>query len=324
MKLFAAIDGGGTKTRCIIGDENGNIFGDYTGAASNHQLVGKERAAASIEECFVHTLKGAGFTKEEMHFIYLGLSGADLPSDFEILKDICKPIFDPVLFEIVNDTWISLRSGLNDTWGAVSICGTGANAAARHPDGKNFILPSISYELGNYGGGGHLTEKALHRAFRANEGTGSSTLLQEYLPIALKVQSMDELFSRFYPKRIITQEELLKVPPLVFELASKRDNVCQELLIEMGNVLGEMVAGVIQRVGMEDMEVPVVLGGSLYKGSNPLLVDQLTITLHRTAPKAFVKLPTLPPVAGAYLSALDLMNIKVNSDVYEKLNMSLK
>lgn len=324
MRYVAGIDGGGTKTRCLIGDLNGNILGDNTLGASNHQTAGKTQAKAIISKVYKKALEKAKITHEDIEYVYLGLAGADLPSDFDLLNGLCHDIFKGAPFQVVNDAWISMRSGLKGTWGAVSICGTGANAGACHPDERRLILSALSYELGNYGGGGDITEKALHYAFRAYEGTGKETALVKELPRLFEAIDMEDLLSKFYPKKLINDGVLQKVSPLVFKLANSRDWVCQQILIDMGHVLGEMVAGVIKRLGMEDLEVPVVLGGSIYKGDNPLLIDKLTTTLHTQVPKAYLKIPLLPPAAGAYLSALDSLAVVPDSTTYDTLERYFK
>lgn len=319
MKHVVGIDGGGTKTRCLVGDLQGNILGDHTLGASNHQTAGRKQARAIIEEVYKKALDQAGIKDEDIHYVFLGLAGADLPSDFRLLNKWCAGIFGDIPFQVVNDAWISMRSGLKGTWGAVSICGTGANAGACHPDGRRIILNALSYELGNYGGGGHITEKALHYAFRAHEGTSCETTLTKELPKLLGARDMGDLLSKFYPQTLISDEDLREISPLVFRLAGERDGVCQRILIEMGHVLGEMASGVIRRLGMEDMEVPVVLGGSIYRGNNPLLVDEFTTTLHTVVPGARPVIPSMPPVAGAYLSALDSLKLVPGPAVYENL-----
>jgi len=324
MRCVAGIDGGGTKTRCLIGDLNGNILGDYTLGASNHQTAGEAQAKAIINDVYLGALEKAKINHKDIKYIYLGLSGADLPSDFDLLNNWCSDIFEETSFQVVNDAWIGMRSGLKGTWGAVSVCGTGSNAGACHPDGRKIILSALSYELGNYGGGGHITEKALHYAFRAYEGTGKETALAKELPRLLGAANMQDLMSKFYPKRLVDDEDLQKVSPLVFKLANDKDCVCQQILIDMGHVLGEMVTGVIKRVGMENLRVPVVLGGSVYKGNNPLLIDELTTTLHREVPNAYLKIPMMPPVAGAYLSALDSIGVVPDSAVYDTLEQYFK
>lgn len=321
MMFVAAFDGGGTKTRCLIGDTHGRILSDRLGGPSNHQACGPEETKRVLEELLETGLIEAGIQKSDLTYAHLGLAGADLPEDFDMLYGYLGPLFQDIPYKIVNDAWIIMRSGMKSTWGAVCICGTGSNAGAAHPDGRQFILRSLGYSLGNYGGGGDIANEALHHAFRADEWTGPKTLLQHRLPDLLGAKDMDDLVSQFYPdSNPATQKKLKQVPPLVFELASQGDSICQDILIRMGDILGQMTAGVIKRVEMETMDIPVVLGGSIFHGRNPLLIDAFTLALHRTAPKAKLHLPLLPPAAGAYLYALDAQHIECGPDLYERLD----
>lgn len=321
MMYVAAFDGGGTKTRCLIGDTQGRILSDRLGGASNHQACGPEETKRVLQALLDTGLAEAGIQQSDLAYAHLGLAGADLPADFEMLYSLLDPLFQDVPHKIVNDAWIIMRSGIQSPWGAVCICGTGSNAGAAHPDGRQAILRSLGYSLGNYGGGGDITNEALHHAFRADEWTGPKTLLQDRLPELLGAKDMDDLVSHFYPDSSpATQKKLKQVPPLVFELATQGDSVCQDILIRMGDILGQMTAGVIRRVQMETLDIPVVLGGSIFHGGNPLLIDAYTLSLHRTAPKAKLHLPTLPPVAGAYLYALDALSIECSPELYERLD----
>lgn len=317
----AAYDGGASKTRCWIGDEMGNILADCLGGPSNHQNCGPEETRRVITDLLKEALQKADLQILDISYAYLGLAGADLPSDFEMLYKLLNPVFGEVPFKIVNDAWIIMRSATTSPWGAVCICGTGSNAGAAHPDGQQAILRALSYSLGNYGGGGDITREALHYAFRADEKTGPDTLLEKYLPEVLGASDIEDLLGKFYPD----QEDgiylkMKKVPPLVFELASKGDKVCQDILIRMGEILGDMTAGVIKRLDMCSMEIPVVLGGSVFHGNSPLLIDAFTLSIHKTAPKAYMQLPTLPPVAGAYLYGLDSLKLECGSQVYKALH----
>lgn len=319
MIYIAAFDGGGTKTRCVIGDEKGHILADCCMGASNHQTVGLEKTEEVLCELFEKSLQTSGLEKKAISIAYLGMSGADMESDFDLLNMMCSKIFAETTYRVVNDTWIAMRSGLKSKWGAVSICGTGANSAALHPDGRKVILRALSYMLGGYGGGNELAVKALHHAFRADEGTGQPTLLEEYLPQVLGVDSMESLLKLLYPVNRLGIEAFGKITPLVFELANKGDAVCQNLLADMGSVMGEMLAGLIKRLGMEAMELPVVIGGNVFKGCSPILIDEFRSSLHRIAPYAYLVYSKLPPVAGAYLSGVDELGIECSEDLYINL-----
>ncbi|HZK34036.1 MAG TPA: BadF/BadG/BcrA/BcrD ATPase family protein [Bacillota bacterium] len=317
-------DGGGSKTRCVVGDYKGNILADILGGPSNHQSCGPQETKRVINSLLDEALDASSLSQSDLSYAFLGLAGADLPDDFKMLYSLLEPVFKEIPIKIVNDAWIIMRSGTKSPWGAVCICGTGSNSGAAHPDGNQAILRSLGYDLGNYGGGGDMASEALHYAFRADEKTGPGTMLEEQLPAIFGLADMDKLVGMFYPKRVPDiYPKIKEIPPLVFELASKGDRVCQDILISMGDILGDMTAGVIKRVNIQDMEVPVVLGGSVFSGENPLFIDAFKMTIHRTAPRAHIILPDLAPVAGAYLYGLDTLKIATNKQVYDNLAASI-
>ena len=316
MIYIAAFDGGGTKTRCVIGDETGHMLADCCMGASNHQTVGLEKTEKILRELFEKSLQASGLAEKDISIAYLGMSGADLKSDFDSLNKLCSKVFAATPYKVVNDTWIAMRSGLKGNYGAVAICGTGANSAVLHPDGRKAILRALSYMLGGYGGGNDLALRALHHAFRANEGTGQHTLLEKYIPEVLDTDSMESLLELLYPVNRLGIEAFGKITPLVFELANKGDAVCQNILADMGSVMGEILAGLIKRLGMEGMELPVVIGGNVFKGCSPILIDEFLSSLHRTAPYAYLVYSKLPPVSGAYLSGMDELGIECSEELY--------
>jgi N-acetylglucosamine kinase-like BadF-type ATPase len=189
-----------------------------------------------------------------------------------------------------------------------------------HPDGRQATLRALSYQLGDYGGGNDITSEAMHYAFRSNELTGENTMLEKHLPNILDAKDMNDLVGKFYPDTDPEMDsKMKKVPPLIFELAAMGDTVCQDILIKMGTILGRMTSRVIKSLNMESMEIPIVIGGSVFHGNNPLLQDAYTLTIHKTAPKAYIIIPKASPVIGAFLYGLDELKIEITNEIYENL-----
>ncbi|ERJ11723.1 BadF/BadG/BcrA/BcrD ATPase family protein [Haloplasma contractile] len=324
MSYVVGFDGGGTKTRVVLGDLEGNILRDLTGRGSNHQSTDVTYVETVLGGLYEDILTEANVSRTEIQYVYLGLSGADLPSDFKKLETVCSRIFYDTSYLVLNDAWLILRSGLNQSFGAVAISGTGTNSAAINKYGKRGILRALGFTLGIYGGGLDIAREGLHYAFRSDEYTYKYTSLEEKIPKLFNVNSMEEVVPLFYPKIRVERQLLGQVTRLVFESASEGDEVSQELLIKVGSYLGNQTAGVIKQVEMENEAVPVVIGGTVFKGNNPLLIDSFTTTLHRKVPRAYIVKPMFPPVYGAYLGALDELNIKQTEDINRKLNNSLE
>ncbi len=324
MKYIVGFDGGGTKTRCVLGDLEGNILADFTSNASNHQTVGIAETKSVLNELLNKVLATTNANLSDINFAFLGLAGADLQPDFDLLNDMCSEIFGNVKFEVVNDAWIIMRSGTSEPYGAVSICGTGANAGATNKNGDMKILRALYYDLGGAGGGGEIASSALHYAFRSDEKTYTKTSLETEVPKVLGYESINSLLDNLYPVDKISGTNIRKLPPLVFKLAGQGDIVSQEILIDKGRTQGQMLNGVLEQAGMIGKTFPIILGGSIFKGESDYFKEAMKSEIHRLSPEAVFKYADLQPVAGAYLFGLDRINIKLNDYGVKSLYSSLQ
>ena len=282
--------------------ENGKILSEGFAGPSNYHTAGLEMAEESIKSAASAALAAAGIGLKDLDFTVLGLSSADRPEDFAVLNPIAEEIFGSRKFKILNDTWIALKTGSPDYWGIVAICGTGGGFAGRDKSGKEVILRNLDYVTGNRGGGSELAETALHFAFRSEEGTYTKSLLETEIPKLFGQELIGDLIADLWV-RLLPEEGLQKIPPLLFELANQGDTVSVEILQEHGKALGEFISGIIQRLSMQGETVPVVLAGSVYKGNHPALLDELKAEVRKTAPKAQFNQPLEKPASGAYAIA---------------------
>ena len=304
------VDAGGSKTACFVSDEKGNILAKGFGGPGNHQVCGINMASDSMRTSVFEALKGAGLSEGEITYGVFGISGADGPEDFKVLYPAVKEFMGDISFKIVNDTWLGLRAGTKDNVGVVSICGTGAGHAGRNRQGQELALRNLYYETGNLGGGGELYRKALHYAFRSQEGTWEKTRLEEVMPSIFDVGSMDDV-CEILTQGKITKEQKYSIPIAVFSLAREGDAVSINLISQMGYEEGKYAAAVLKRLQMCEEAVPAVLIGSLFQTKEPLLVDAYIKSLRETAPGAYAVIPDVPPVMGAVALALDVVRERI-------------
>jgi len=209
------------------------------------------------------------------------------------------------------------------------ICGTGFNAGGIGPDGQEIQLPGLGALSGDWGGGGDIAQEVIRLICRDWDGRGQPTVLTEMVLAALGLPSVEELIAQLYQSQFdyypghFDQRRLLALVPLVFEAAYGGDQVAQDLVVRVGTEVGTTANAIIQRLGLETTDVEVVLGGSVFKGKGPLLVDTVTQVVHRVAPQATIVLPEFEPVVGAVFLALETLGVEVNEAVYANVRASL-
>ncbi|HIW54921.1 MAG TPA: hypothetical protein H9883_08140 [Candidatus Ruthenibacterium merdigallinarum] len=323
-RYVAGVDGGGTKTACMIADEAGAILSYALAEGSNHQICGLARALENVCRAVDTACSQAGLRREELSFIYLGMAGADTPEDCGALNRGLAQCFCSVPFQMVNDIWIAFACETDQTWGAVSVCGTGGNLGVCDPQGKIYTVRALRYALGNYGGGYHLAEIALHWAFRAEEHTGPATRLTEMLPRYCGCESMDELAKKIY-KSDYRYYRNFNIPKLVFDLAWEGDSVCRDILTGMGRYLGDMLGRLICHARLQEKQVPVVLAGSQYaKDEHRLLIGPLEERLCGYVPGAQLHVVHCPPVAGAVFRGLEALGCRPQEGRCQAMKQDLK
>lgn len=300
------IDAGGTKTHCVIADENENILAEGLAGASQHQLFGIRQTEKNLQLAVSAALKEADLTLQDLSYAVLGMSGADGEDDLALLNPAAEKVLPGVPFRVVHDAWIGMYSALKEPFGVVSICGTGAGHAGRNRQGDELTLRNLDYRLGNYGGGGDLVEKALHYAFRSDEGTYEKSALEAAVPPIFGVSTMEDV-CRLLKQNPLSDKERYQLPITVFQLANSGDSVCRMLIQDLGHEEGLYAAAVIRRLHMENEQVPVVLIGSLFHTDDPMLLDPFMDAVRTAAPAAYPVLPTRKPVAGAVRMALFIL-----------------
>jgi N-acetylglucosamine kinase-like BadF-type ATPase len=323
MRYFLGIDGGNSKTFALVGDEMGRIISLGRGGNSNHQAAGGvARAMACIAEAVSDACRQASITYLELSHACFCIAGADLPSDHVLLTDAIRAQWPGLAFSVRNDSFAGLRAGAVKGWGVVSIAGSGSNQAGIAPDGRALQVGGLGYVFGDFGGGADLGREALRAVFMAAELRGPATVLTGPVLGALGVGTVDELREGLY-LRTVAWGQIYLLAPLVFEAANQGDLPAQEILMRMGTLLGQSVCGVIRQLDLGGDAVDVVLAGSTWKGSNPLMMNAFRLAVQRVAPRARLVRPRYEPVVGAWCLALEAVGIRVLPAVYRMVEATL-
>jgi N-acetylglucosamine kinase-like BadF-type ATPase len=318
MSIVLGVDGGNSKTHAIILNECGQVLSFGRAGCGNHQRFGLQLALEEIKKSIDVALLNANLTLNQIDFASYCLAGADLEEDFALLRPALAKLGFSTKYSLYNDTFAALRAGLDKNWGVVVVCGAGFNAAIKTEGGSEFAMPGLGEISGDWAGGRALGMEMIRLMMRAWDGRGEPTLLTRLLLQYYEVEDEQTLMIKLY-RRQISQEKIINSVPMLFQAAEAGDQVANDLIEELAVEVGVTALALIRRFNMEEKEVEVVLGGSVFKGEGNSLIETVRKMVNAEAPLAQVKRTRFEPVAGAALLALEQIGVCINQAILRRL-----
>ena len=308
-RFFLGVDIGGTKSHALIADETGRAVGFGHAGSGNHEDVGYEGLARTLQAVTQQALESAVITRTDLAGAGFGVAGYDWPSERAPTLQAIASLGLHAPVEAVNDTIIGLVAGAEDGWGVALVAGTSNNCRGwdqKHREGR--VLGN-GVPFGEYGGSGEVVMKAIHAVASAwTLRSPQTTLTQKFMALVGARDAADLLEG-------LSQEEYTigaNAAPLVFEAAQEGDAVAAQVIRWAAEELGSLGVGVIRQLGLEAQEFDVVLVGSLYNGG-ALFTEPLRETLHAVAPGARLVRLSAPPVVGAVLIGMQLAGLEIHA-----------
>lgn len=306
--LVLAIDGGNSKTDVMLVARDGTPLSRVRGPGSPPQTVGMQRGLDTFEGLIVEAARQAGYPGTAPFAAHTSayLAGADLPKEEQFLQEAITARGWSATTMVANDTFALLRAGSPTGTGAAVVCGAGINGVGVAPDGRVHRFPALGRISGDWGGGAHLGGEALWLAVRAEDGRGRPTELLPAVLAHFRVPTTLELIERLHFGEL-SEDVLHELSPLLFRVAAQGDAVAAEVVDRLAEEVSLLATVSLQRLGLTEDRVDVVLGGGVLTGGNDLLIAEVTRRCKAVAPQAVISVVDVLPVVGAALAGLDAL-----------------
>lgn len=315
--LILGLDGGGSKTAALLADDQGQVLGWSQVGGSNYHVLGLENAYAAVKQAVDGTLQGR--LPDAACF---SMAAADTPIDFQKLNQKMTELQLPGVFTLRNDVMGIFRAGSRYPYGVGIVCGTGFNAGGISRSGKEIRFPALGGFTGDYGGGGDIAMTGIGAAFRAWDGRGEPTMLQEAVLQAFNAPDFPTL-AEYWADRKVTYDHVRHLAPLIFEVSTQGDTVATKIIYDQGVELATSALAMLRKLDLMDVDCDVVLGGSLFWGKGDLLLKTVRQLVGEKAPQAQVNRIDVPPVVGAVLLALESTGTIPSSELKSTLRQNL-
>ena len=304
MKYVLGIDQGGTKTHALIADSQGRILGVGCDMGSCHSIDGMDHAMKAVKNAVCEALHMSGVPMERIVMVAAGMTGVDWPEEAGLLRNALGKTLgmDNARIHIVNDCILALRAATSAPMGCGLCAGTGLNCAIRDGRGHEYVFGY--YIPDEDQGGTALAERALRAVFDAESGMGAPTSLTARCLALTGCEDVDGLLRRKVERRL-TKAQTHQLPIIVEEEALKGDAVSKQILIRFGRDEAAYATAAIRRFSLQDEPLDIILSGSIFKCSAPMLKQAVEETILSAAPRARIIESVWEPVIGAMLLALD-------------------
>lgn len=312
--MFSGIEGGATKTVCVVGSEEGMLIGVGYGGPSNYLTAGIETTRKSLTEAVDSALTASGLHRP-IETTYAGLAGVGLLPLPQIIEDTVKEAIGSSEVFINSDGYVALYGAYAGRLGMILVSGTGSVAMGLD-ESKGFArVGGWGHILGDEGSGFHLGLEGLRVVARAHDGLSPPTLLTRRALDFLQMEQIEELVRVFYLEGI-GKERLAMFSTEVIEAAAKSDQVAIDIVNEECKSLKRMVEVLKGRLRLSNPRL--VLSGGLFENSEWFrrrFIEEL-------GDEVEIVEPLFRPVTGAFMLALTSSSVQLTSDVIQNIQSS--
>jgi N-acetylglucosamine kinase-like BadF-type ATPase len=241
MAWKIGVDGGGSKTECLLVDPSGAVAARHTGPGCSPTLLGTA-GAADIVHGVLRAVR-AGNEGVEVSSTLLCMAGsAAFWRDFGASLKGCGRVMTG------DDSLPVLELATRGAPGLALHSGTGSFVAARSQDGAAHYAGGLGWRFGDEGSGYDLGKRAVARALLEIQGWAPPTGIGRLVAAAAGGMAASEITGRLHQPEAVA--EIAGFAPGVLRLASEGDPAAAEV------VSGSVLALLALAVSVSDMLFP--------------------------------------------------------------------
>lgn len=231
------VDGGGTKTECILVDPAGEVVSRHLAPGCNPNVAGAEQARLILTDalCALAATAVARAGHPAIAATHLYLSG-----NRAFWRETAAELTGFGQVTVADDSLPVLELATNGAPGLVLHAGTGSFVAARGPDGAIHYAGGIGWRFGDPGSGYDLGRRAIARALLELQGWAAPSRLgptvRDYTQLGEHADGT--AVTRHFYHHADPNRQIAGIAPAILRLAAEGDPTALQLVLES---TGELV-----------------------------------------------------------------------------------
>jgi glucosamine kinase len=260
VAIFLGIDGGGSKTSCVIGDEK-SVLGTGAGAGSNVVRVGERQARESLGAAIRQACATANVSPARIEKTCVGIAGGARPEIAGVVRRLVSEFVSGEI-EVVGDMVIAMEAAFGSGPGVIVIAGTGSIAYGRNSKGEIARAGGWGFAISDEGSGHWIGRSAVAASMRLYDETGTeSTSLLASIMKSWGVTTREQLV---VAANAAPPPDFAALLPAILSAADAGDATAREVLTRAGAELAALAKIVIERLFGDAESVPVAVSGGVF------------------------------------------------------------
>src|SRR5215210_950984 len=300
-EIVIGVDGGGSKTRVMVGTAEGEVLATLDGPKSAVTPGFAARSADVIGELVTRALAEVAQPGTVLpKVLYCGVAGTGRDEERKALHGAldARELAEEVVID--SDGLIALYDALEDRAGILLVVGTGSIAYGRSPAGEIVRCGGWGPTFGDEGSGGWIGRRALGIVAASSDGREPPTALLFPVLAATQCEDVQDLIPW---AAAADARAFATLVPVVFSTAAAGDPRANALVTLAAEELVLHIRALARQLFTDERAaVAVAFSGGLMERGSPLR-KRLEQRLKSAVPGAKIRSEEVLPVRGAFRAA---------------------
>lgn len=279
-KYVIGIDGGGTGSKGITADMNGDILLRFVGGPTNYNGNKKKEIDSNVYSLLKEATAGRKIS--DCQAVCIGSAGISNPDAARYLEDAVKAKGFNCPIMIVGDSMTAHAGALKNKDGIILIAGTGAICFGRKDNGQAMRVGGYGHIIDDEGSAYDIARRMMREVVRAADGRAEDTILRGLIFERLRISSVGDLISWLYDKER-TKKEIAGLAVLLTEAVERGDKAAQRIVEEAAEGLVETTVPVVD---FFEGKAVIALSGSVLKNDKDIRASYIK-KMQERYPQAF-------------------------------------
>lgn len=262
MAFYLGIDGGATKTKFLLGDEQ-QVLAEALGEGSNVLRSGEEAVRTALHTGIDEVCSRAGVQPGKIKRLVAGIAGSS-NDGVRLFLQLALRQKCPAGGEVLGDMVIAHHAALTGAPGVLVNAGTGSIAYGRNTKDETARAGGWGIAISDEGSGDWIGRAAIATAMREFDARRDDEFMR-HLMVSLGTRTPEDL------ARLANESanpNLGRLFPEVVSLALIGDTTAEGILVHAGQELAVLAGAVLDRLFHNAADVRVAATGGVFRSSD--------------------------------------------------------